>query len=74
MGIRQCDLHLGTNPSSSVKTVTPVQKLTPTVNAIDVQHVEEVGIVAEDNEVPLTEDEIENLFQEASSEDDLGNE
>ena len=53
---------------------TTVQKLTPTVTAIDVQDDEEVVIVAEDYEVTLTEDEIGNLFQDTSPNDKLGNE
>ena len=61
-------------PHSSIKTVTPVQKLTPTVIIIDVQDDEEVVRVTEDDEVSWTEDEIGNLFQGTSSEEELGNE
>ena len=53
-----------TTTSSPVKTVTPIK------SAIDVQDDEEVVIVAEDNEIALPKDEI----QDTSDEDELGNE
>ena len=49
--------------SSSVKTVTTVWKLTPTITAIDVQDDKEAFIVAEDDEMALTRDEIGNAFK-----------
>ena len=60
--------------NTSTKTVTLIQKPTPTITAFDVQDDEEVFILADDNEVALTKDEIRNLFQDTSSEDELGNE
>ena len=62
-----------TTTSSLAKTVTPVLKLTFTVTIIDVQDGEEVVTVDEDDEVALTEDKNGNLFQDISSEDELGN-
>ena len=53
--------------------MTTVQKLTHTVPATDVQDNEEVVIVAEDDEVTSTENEIGNLVLDTSSEDELGN-
>ena len=61
-------------PNRSTNTVTPVQKLAPTVATINVQDDKEVVIVTEDNEVTFTKDEIGNLFQCTSSEEELGNE
>ena len=57
-----------TTPSTSIKTVTPVQKLTPTVATTDVQDYD-VVIMTEDNEVTLMEDEIGNLFQDTYSQE-----
>ena len=65
---------LTTAPSSLVKPAILVQKLTPAVTTIDVQDDKEVAIVVDDNEVDLTEDEIWNIFQDTSSEAELGNE
>ena len=53
--------------------MTPAWKMTPTGTTIDVQDDKEVDIVARDDEVALTEDEIGNLFQDTSSEDKLRN-
>ena len=47
--------------------------MAPTTAAIDVQDDKQVIIVAEDNEVAFTEDEIADLFQDTSSEYELGN-
>ena len=60
--------------NSPIKAATSIQKPTPTIIAIDVQDDKEVAIVVEDNEVALLEDEIGSLFQDTSSEDELGNE
>ena len=55
-----------------MKVVTSLQKLTPTVAAIGVQDDREVVIVTQDDEVTLTEDEIEIFFQDTSPEEELG--
>ena len=49
-------------------------KLSPPVTAIDFQDDKEVVIVTEDNEMALTEDEVRNVFQDTSFEEELGNE
>ena len=41
---------------------------------IDVQDDEEIIRITNENEVSLTENEIGNLFQDTSSEEELGNE
>ena len=46
----------------------------PPISMIGAQDDEEVVIVTRDNEVTLTEDEVENLFQDASTEEELGTE
>ena len=51
-----------------------IQKQAPATTVIDVQNAAEVVIVMEDNKITLTEDEIVDLFQDTSSENELGNE
>ena len=46
-------------------------KLTPTITAIDIQDDEEVLIVVDNDEVALQKDEIGNMFQDTSPEDEL---
>ena len=60
--------------SNCTKTVISIAKLTLTVATTDVQDDEEVFVVTEDNKVTLTENEIQNLFQDISSEEQLGTE
>ena len=57
-------------------TNTPINtdtKSNTTITAIDVQGEEEIFVVAEDEEVALTEEDIGSLFQGTSSKDELGN-
>ena len=56
-----------TTITSSLKTMTPVRKLTSTVATIDVQDDEEVVTVTLDDKLTLTDNEIGNLFQDTSS-------
>ena len=53
------------------KIVTSTWKPTSTVATIDVQDDEEIAIVADEEEINLPEDEIRNLFQDTSSEEQL---
>ena len=62
IGKKTAQLAPKTTASNPVKTVTPLWKPTPTVTGIDTQHDKEVVIVAEGNEVTLTEDKIGNLL------------
>ena len=59
---------------SPTKTVTSIRKITPTLTTIDVQYDHEAVVVTGSNEFALTVDEIGNLFQVTSTEEELGTE
>ena len=52
------------------KRLTWIQKPTPAVAVIDILDEEERGILVDDNEIILAEEEIGNLFQGTSSEEE----
>ena len=60
--------------SANTNKITSVQKPTPVVANINIQDNECVVVSTDKNEAPLTEDEILNLFQDTSSEEELDDE